>query len=233
HGVHERLIELLGKNVSGKLFDEFRATKLLTLLRMGAGKDEKKAIETKIIRDLFFESLDFPRLTEERVIASAIAQGVKDGLFAYALKNKVLEEDGKYSVKQRDAIFGRTVSVDEIDLDSGLILLPECIIQEVPPGPEPTPPGPILPGPTSPESIPPGPRPPESGKITVVRIDMTVNKQALYKTFNALGNLADMAGEIKLGVEAQSKEGFDRNRLRNAVKEPLEESGIELKIIET
>lgn len=229
-GVHERLIEFLGKNVSGKLFDEFRATKLLSLLQMGTGRDEKKAVETKIVRDLFFESLDFPRVTEEKVIASAIAQGIKDGIFAYALKAKVLEEAGKYSVKEKDAIFGRTVSSDEIDLDPGFILLPECIIEEAPPGPEPprpTPPGPTPTGPT-----PPGPRPPEPGKVTTVRIDMKVNKQTLYKTFNALGNLADIAGEIKIGVEAQSKEGFDRNRLRNAVKEPLEESGIEIKIEE-
>jgi len=41
-----------------------------------------------------------------------------------------------------------------------------------------------------------------------------------------------MAGDIKVGVEAQREEGFDRNRLRNAVKEPLEESGIEIKITE-
>ncbi|MBM4338519.1 MAG: hypothetical protein FJ110_03140 [Deltaproteobacteria bacterium] len=61
---------------------------------------------------------------------------------------------------------------------------------------------------------------------------MKLNKQTLYKTFNALGNLADMAGEIKIGIEAQSGEGFDRNRLRNAVKEPLEEVGIEIKISE-
>ena len=61
---------------------------------------------------------------------------------------------------------------------------------------------------------------------------MKVNKQTLYKTFNALGNLADMAGEINMAVDAQSKDGFDRNRLRNAVKEPLEEAGIEIKISE-
>ncbi|MGB9553804.1 MAG: AAA family ATPase, partial [bacterium] len=124
-GVHERLIEFLGKNVSGKLFDELRATKLLSLLGMGSGEEEKKAFETKMIRDLFFESLDFPRVTDEKVIASAIAQGVKDGIFAYSLKNKVLEEEGKFLVKEKDAIFGRTVSPDEIDLDSGFILLPE------------------------------------------------------------------------------------------------------------
>lgn len=219
-GIHERLMELLGKNVRGKLFDEFRATKLLSLLQMGTGKDEKKAVETKIIRNLFFESLDFPRVTEEKVIASAIAQGVKDGIFAYALKSKVVEESGKYSVKEKDAIFGRGVSPDEIDLDLGFVLLPECIMQEAPPGPVPP--------------VPPaGPRLPEPGKITIVRIEMKVNKQTLYKTFNALGNLADMAGEIKMAVDAQSEEGLDRNRLRNAVKEPLEEAGIEIKINES
>lgn len=231
-GVHERLIELLSKNVRGKLFDEFRASKLLTLMQMGTGEDEKKAVGTKVIRDAFFESLDFPRITEEKVIASAIAQGVKDGIFAYALKSKVLEEAGKYSVKEKDVIFGRAVSADEIDLDAGFILFPECIIKEAPPGAGPTPPGPTPPGPTPPVPTPPGPRPPEPGKITTVRMDMKVNRQTLYKTFNALGNLADMAGDIKVAVEAQSEGGFDRSRLRNAVKEPLEESGIEIKISE-
>jgi hypothetical protein len=42
-----------------------------------------------------------------------------------------------------------------------------------------------------------------------------------------------MAGEIKMAIEAQNGEGFGRNRLRNALKEPLEESGIEIKITET
>jgi hypothetical protein len=62
---------------------------------------------------------------------------------------------------------------------------------------------------------------------------MKVDRPKLFKTFNALGNLAEIAGEIKMAVDAQSEEGFDRNRLRNAVKEPLEESGIEIKISES
>ncbi len=218
HGIHERLMELLGKNVSGKLFDEFRPAKLFSLMRMGTGIEENKAVETKVVRELFFGSLDFPRVKEEKVIASAVVQGVKDGIFAYALKNKVQEEAGKFLVKEKDAIFGRAVNPDEIDLDASFILLPECIIKEAPTGPGITPPGP-----------PPG----EPGKVTTVRIEMTVDRPKLFKTFNALGNLAEIAGEIKMAVDAQSEEGFDRNRLRNAVKEPLEESGIELKIAES
>jgi hypothetical protein len=63
-------------------------------------------------------------------------------------------------------------------------------------------------------------------------MDMKAYKQTLYKSFNALRNLGDMTGEIKMAVEAQNEGGFERNRLRNAVKEPLEESGIEIKITE-
>jgi len=40
-------------------------------------------------------------------------------------------------------------------------------------------------------------------------------------------------GDIKMAVDAQNEEGFNRNRLRNAVKAPLEESGIEIKITES
>lgn len=79
----------------------------------------------------------------------------------------------------------------------------------------------------------PGPVPTASEKVRGVRLDMAVTKKSLYKTFNALGNLADKTGEIKVIVEAQSQEGIDRNWLRNAVKEPMEESGIALKITES
>lgn len=56
---------------------------------------------------------------------------------------------------------------------------------------------------------------------------MRLTKPMLYKVFNALGNLADKAGGIKMSVEAGSTEGIDRNWLRNAVREPLEELDIE------
>ena len=36
-----------------------------------------------------------------------------------------------------------------------------------------------------------------------------------------------------MAVETQNEGGFECNRLRNAVKEPLEKSGIDLKIIES
>lgn len=227
-GLHERLIELL-KNVSNKLFDSLHPQKLLTLMRMGSGEGERKRVETRAIRDAFFSILDFPRLTGAHVIVEAIVQGVGEGTFGYALKNRVREEGGQYIVRREDAAFQRTVLADEIVLEGGVILLPECVPgTEFPHGPiPPVPPLPSLPPGPVPPPPPPGPQPPELGKVRAVRLDMRLSKTMLYKTFNALGNLADKTGEIRIIASAESIEGIDRNWLRNAVREPLEELSIE------
>jgi len=125
----------------------------------------------------------------------------------------------------------RSASEDEIDLDAGCILLPDCIIQEGTPGEPPIPPGPQPPV-QPPPTPPPGGPPPEPGEVRSIRIDMRLTKPMLFKTFSALGNLADKSGEIQVTVEGTKDGGFDRNWLRNAVKEPLEEAGIELEITE-
>ena len=57
---------------------------------------------------------------------------------------------------------------------------------------------------------------------------MTLNRQQLYQSFNALGNLTEKAGAIDATVEAESEDGFDPVWLRNAVLEPLEEADIEV-----
>ena len=62
---------------------------------------------------------------------------------------------------------------------------------------------------------------PETGKITQIAYSLKVNRQQLFKCFNALGNLAwKINGELLLKIEAQTKEGIDANWLKNAVEEP-------------
>lgn len=56
---------------------------------------------------------------------------------------------------------------------------------------------------------------------------MTLNLFQLYQVFNALGNLAEKAGTLVLTGRAEKSDGFDPNWLRNAVEEPIEETGIE------
>jgi len=49
-----------------------------------------------------------------------------------------------------------------------------------------------------------------------------------FSHFQAIGNLADAAGSIRMIVEAQKLDGFDPAWLRNAVLEPLDEADVEI-----
>jgi len=93
-------------------------------------------------------------------------------------------------------------------------------------GPEP----PVPPGTEPPGPIPPGPGPtPE--KQTTVRISFSANRQQLFAAWNGLANLADDAGTVNVTVEARKDEGFDQVWLRNAVIEPVEESGASVTLV--
>jgi hypothetical protein len=63
---------------------------------------------------------------------------------------------------------------------------------------------------------------------TSVRLDMRVSRPQLYTLNNALINLTNQAGSVRIIVEAIKANGFDAGWLRNAVLEPLEEADIEV-----
>ena len=60
-----------------------------------------------------------------------------------------------------------------------------------------------------------------------------MTRQQLYTGFNAIGNLAEAAGSVRMTVEAHKLDGFDPTWLRNAVVEPLEEADVEIGFEET
>ncbi len=60
-------------------------------------------------------------------------------------------------------------------------------------------------------------------------MQLALNEQQLYNSFNALGNLAKKAGTLELTVKAECKEDFDPVWLRNAVMEPLDEANVKRK----
>jgi hypothetical protein len=93
-----------------------------------------------------------------------------------------------------------------------------------PPVVEPGLPGPGIAPPVTPTSTTPGPALPQ----TRVRLAFRLNRQQLYQSFQALGNLTEKAGTVDVTVEAGTPEGFDSVWLRNAVLEPLEEADIEV-----
>jgi hypothetical protein len=118
---------------------------------------------------------------------------------------------------------------DEIDLESGFVMLPQAIPAEAAPpaGPGPVPPGPMPPhdGPTPPLGPVPGPISP-AGTEKAVQLQFTANRDELYAAWNAIANLADMAGKVEVSIRAESETGFDKGKLQNGVLESLREADL-------
>ncbi len=178
--------------------------------------------------DGFYSFLGFPRLTNSAVIRRAITRGVQEGVFGYtAGAIPTLGADGTYQVAHTKVRCGTAVSDDEIDLESGFVILPHAIPQPVP-VPAPQPPTPIptgesmpVPAPTPPGSVPLPARP---AAETAVEFAFTADRNQLYTAWNAIANLANLAGKVTIIVRAESAEGLDRSRLQNGVFEPLREA---------
>ena len=83
--------------------------------------------------------------------------------------------------------------------------------------------GPQPSGPESPTTELPPPGPTEEQKR--VSITFTADRDQLFGAWQAVANLADMAGKVSVSID-ESEEGFDKNKLRNAVIEPLQEADL-------
>ena len=135
-----------------------------------------------------------------------------------------LAPDGRYQIAREKVRLQTDVPLDEIDLESGFIMLPRAIPEAVaPPVPlGPTPPGPLPPGPVPPE--PPGPGPQQLQ--TSVELSFTADRDQLFAVWNAIANLADMAGKVNVTIHAEKPDGFDKSKLQNGVIEPLQEGDL-------
>ena len=60
----------------------------------------------------------------------------------------------------------------------------------------------------------------------VVQLGFTANRDQLFTAWNAIANLADMAGTVKVNVTAECEKGFDKSKLQNGVLEPLREADL-------
>lgn len=238
-GIHERLMELLTQAVR-RVYATITPSKLIELMRLGERTAEGQlavlGVTTEQLRDSFYSVIGFPRLEDEAVLRRAVIAGVKDGTFGYVGRSDRIEKDRVregtgYFVGGGQAIINREVREDEIDLSAGFIVLPIAIESEAPPVTVAGVPAPGLTPPIVTPPTPPGirPTPPSPGEAqTSIRYAMTLNRQQVYASFKAFGNLAEKAGTIKVTVEAQSLAGFDPVWLRNAFEEPLQEADVEI-----
>ena len=234
--VHDRVMELL-VDVQRRVFSTTFPNKIIELFKLGEGNPPTLGIKTADLVDGFYSFLGFPRLTESAAIKKAIALGIKDGLFGYCSGSvPVLGSDGKYQVPLARVRFNAVVGEDEIDMDSGFLMMPQAVPAPAPPpamaGAAPTSePGGLGTDPTlilTPHSdAPSGASPSDtSAAQKSVEINFSADRNQLFSAWNAIANLADLAGKVNVTVRADSSEGFDRSKLQNGVLEPLRESDL-------
>lgn len=221
--IHERLMELLVRVSPPKVFDTLMPRKVIDLMKF------EKGIETKNIVETFFSAPEFPRITDESVIRKAISKGVKEGLFGLTSEDKVQHVEGELKVAREYVIIGKEIPEDEIDLASGFIVSPKIIPPEEKEGEEEKEKEREEEEKKGKEEKEEEEEEGEEGKIFHIVYNLRVNRSQLFKCFDALGNLAEKSGEISLAVKADSEKGLDRNWIRNAVEEPIEEVGVEIK----
>jgi hypothetical protein len=158
---------------------------------------------------------------------------IKECSFGYTSGGApALGPDGKYQITPAKVRFDTVVAEDEIDLDSGFVMLPQAIPQ---PAPAPTPAGAQpdttpTPDPT-PGGTPSTPTPgPQSGGTpalqTQVELTFSADSKQLFTAWNAMANLADLAGKVTVTVKAEKADGLDKAKLQNGVMEPLREADL-------
>jgi hypothetical protein len=241
--IHERTLELI-MSVQKRVFPSLKPGKIVQLFKLGEGQPPTIGITTTEVVDGMYSFLGFPRLLDSETLRKTIAEGVNDGHFGYFSGPKPdIGPDGRFQVAPSKVRFKPPVAVpeDEIDLESGFLMLPQAIPQPAPtpgsgPGlgiPEPVPPGPGLIPPGSQPSVPPGQQPlappgkqPSAPVEKTVELTFRADRNELFTAWNAIANLADMAGKVNVTVKAESETGFDRSKLQNGVMEPLREADL-------
>jgi hypothetical protein len=225
--IHERIIELITQ-VQPRVFPTVKPGKIVELFKLGEGQPLLLGTRTSEIADGFYSFLGFTRLLSAAAIRKGIAEGIGQSAFGYTAGSvPSLGPDGRYQLPLDKVRFGPPqVSDDEIDLDSGFLIMPPAIPQPAP-GLETPPPGPTPPGPgPGPEPVPSGPVPPGPRAQKNVELTFNADRNQLYTAWQAIANLAEMAGTVAVTVKAESDKGFDQSKLRNGVLEPLEEADL-------
>ncbi len=228
--VHERVMELITQ-LKKKVFDSLNPGKIAEFFKLGEGTPAKLGLGTGEVVSGFYSFLGFTRLTSDTVIRKAIVRGVKECAFGYTSGGApALGPDGKYQVTLAKVRFDTVVAEDEIDLDSGFVMLPPAI-----PQPAPTPAG-VQPGTTptpatTPSGTPPTTEPtPTPGGTpalqTQVELTFSADRNQLFTAWNAIANLADLAGKVTVTVKAENADGLDKAKLQNGVMEPLREADL-------
>jgi len=239
-GIHERVMELLTSVGTPRVHGSVTPRKIMERVRLGAALSENESprlgIKTAEVLEAFFRDIVPPRLESSATIRKGIVRGIAEGIFAYTSGAfPSLGADGKFQISYDRVVIGRPIAEDEIDFDSGFIMVPSSI-------PEPELTHQIESSETSSVAdMPTGettstieteekePSQEAAGGKTKVLLKFKATRDQIFKAFLAIGNLADKSdeGRVTISVEGTSARGYDPLWLRNAVEEPLDEADIE------
>ena len=231
--IHQRLMELLA-TVQRRVFEVVAPGKIVDLFNLGEAGENRFGIATDKVAAGFYEFLGFPRLLSAEAVCKAIARGVETGLFGYVTGRPTLGDDGRYQIDRSRVAFERGVADDEIDLDSGFLILPPSLPLPAEPCDQSTLGGEEGAGTTGQTDGEPGEGTstgdnsisPELSGSNEVAVSFVADKNNLYAAWSALANLADMTGEVSISASASLPSGFDKAKLENGVLEPLREQGL-------
>jgi hypothetical protein len=235
--VHERIMELLTSSGTPKVHGSVTPQKIVDRVKLGEqigeGEGPRMCVRAGEVRDAFFSFVSPPRLNHLSALRTAIVCGVGAGLFAwYSGPPPLLGTDGKLQVNRERVTLGTAPSEDEIDFDSGYLIVPAALPEAQRP---PSIPGvinepPIIAEPSGAGSLSQN-QPAAGQRRTAFSMKFSATRHQIFKAFEALANLADGSdqGELTIQIEATKAAGYDPTWLRNAVEEPLDEADVERK----
>jgi hypothetical protein len=224
--LHDRVVE----GLSTHLFDVITPEKLGGLLGLGDSDDQSHFVACEEVVDDAFSYLQFPKLRSLSAISDAVARGVTKGVFGYAAM--AAEEDGLIAVRPDLVRIGKPVSPDEIDLGAGAyILAPEYARSLAQTEETETPADGRQPGGTLDDGtvVPDGGGSFAGGSGGRLAIRLRAGKKEIFDALRILPALADESEtmDVSITIDAEAKTAFDRTWVRNAVREPLDEAGID------
>ncbi len=217
--LHTRLLDGLRKHV----FDSLTPARIVALAKLG---DPRKYVAAEELSKWFFSIFDFPKIVDESVLRVAIGRGT-EGLIGYVSGAHVV--DGELEVPRRELVrFRAATPADEIDLGPGSFVLSATLAAKLVGKEE---------GKDAEEKDveePDREEPAEAGDDNTdgarrYAVSFEASAAQLFRILPALQNLADRSAQFraKLEVEAEGREPFDPNWLRNAVEEHFDEAGVE------
>ena len=225
--IHQRLLELL-TTVQRKVFGTLAPGRIVELFKLGSGEQDQSGIAVAKVVAGSFSFLGFPRLQDVDAIRHAIARGVTTGNFAYAIGDPQPGANGRYEIDWSRIAFKREVAEDEVDLDAGFLMTPSALPEREGPLPEKS--APEIRDGHEPYVVDQTGRADDPKPLVSVAslhgIKFTADRDALFAAWNAVANLAELAGEVTVSVSVNETAELDKQKLENGVLEPLRELGL-------